>query len=121
MLQSTTIDSGARRVERAVRTQQGLADDVGGHEAGQHDRRAARGVGGGAGRDAAPRGVLAHPLGRDVEAAHREAGPDQVLGEGRSQQAHADARDGLAHVRVLLGRHHTASRAGHIDTIWRAA
>ena len=62
--------------------------------------------------DAAPRGVLAHPLGRDVVAPHREAGPDQVLGEGRPQQAHADARDGLAHVRVLLGRHHTASGGG---------
>jgi hypothetical protein len=111
VLQSTTISPGPAASSapsgpsRASRT-------ISAVEAGQHDRRAARGVGGGAGRHAAPRDVLAHPLGRDVVAAHREAGPDQVLGEGRPQQAHADARDGLAHGRVLLGRHHTASRRG---------
>ena len=65
-----------------------------------HDRRAARGVGGGAAATPPRAGVLPHALGRDVVAAHREAGRDQVLGEGRAQQAHADERNHLRHGRA---------------------
>jgi len=85
-------------VKRSLDTpEQDLAHDLGGHEARHHDGRAARGVRRRGGRHAAPPHVLAHALGRDVVPAHREAGADEVLREGRAQEAHPDAGHGRAH------------------------
>ena len=55
-------------------------------------------------------GAAVANTGSNVVAAHREAGPDQVLGEGRAQQPHPDERDGGAHGRLRPGAAPLCSR-----------
>src|SRR5262245_10064010 len=88
---------------------QHLTDNVRRHQARHHETGSARGIGRRGREVTAALGVLPHAFGSCVEAAHRESGLREILGQGGAEQAHADEGDRVAHGSRRYGRTRSAN------------
>ena len=95
VLWSMTTSPDEADVSAPSAPEERLANELRGHETGDHHGGAARRIRGRASEHASPGRVLVHAIGSDVVTAYGMARPAEIFGKGRAEQSHPDEPDHL--------------------------